>query len=202
MVETTFSLDAAMIEKMAAKVWNWVYYLHLHYFKRYPSRQDQEDISQEVLVRFVKYFASIRGEHEGSYYAFAKKIVITVLIKRLTERPPPTISLDQEFETDEGGKVTLENSIAADEEEKPDVILLKEKKKRIFLQALSKIADKDREILELSLEGFSHKEIGELLDISEVDSRVRSYRARGELKKVLQSSLSRLDLTVEEYLNV
>ena len=202
MSKNAHSIDPAMLEKLSKRVWNWVYYLHNYYFKHYPSRQDQEDISQEALTRFVKYFSSIRGEHEGSYFAFAKKIVVTLLLSRLGEKSPATISLDQEFATEEGDSVPLENFVAGNEEDEPDEVFIKDEKKRIFLQALSRIPDKDREILELNLEDFSHKEIGQMLNITEVDSRVRSSRARKQFSKALQASLSKLGITVEDYLNI
>jgi RNA polymerase sigma-70 factor (ECF subfamily) len=55
----------------------------------------------------------------------------------------------------------------------------------LLYKAIKKLNDVDKAIIILFLEDKSHKEIGELLGISEGNARIRLHRAKDKLKEII-----------------
>ena len=72
--------------------------------------------------------------------------------------------------------------------ESADTALLKEDAKRIALEALNKLPKSLREVLILREYGdLNYKEIGKVLGITEGNVKIRMFRAREQLEKILEA---------------
>ena len=72
--------------------------------------------------------------------------------------------------------------------ESADINLLKEDAKRIALEALNKLPKGLREVLILREYGdLNYKEIGKVLGITEGNVKIRMFRAREQLEKILEA---------------
>ena len=64
---------------------------------------------------------------------------------------------------------------------------IKESQLEHFYRAVQKLDKIDKAIIFYQLEGFSHKEIGENLGISEGNARVKLNRAKEKLKEIIKN---------------
>ena len=71
-----------------------------------------------------------------------------------------------------------------DEEGDADI---KERQLEHFYRAVQKLDKIDKAIIFYQLEGFSHREIGENLGISEGNARVKLNRAKEKLKEIIKN---------------
>ncbi|MEO9969353.1 MAG: sigma-70 family RNA polymerase sigma factor [Hyphomonadaceae bacterium] len=72
-----------------------------------------------------------------------------------------------------------------DEGLRPDELAEKSSERRALLEAVRALPLQNRQIVSLHLEGFSHREIGDALGISEGNIAVRLTRARAQLKAAI-----------------
>lgn len=134
------------------------------------SPDDAQDILQNG---FIKMFRKIRDfRSEGSFEGWLRRIMVTSSIeyyrknKSLSAMQP----IDEEVSRNTADHVTVLDKMQADE-----------------LGALfSKLAPRYRTVLNMyAVEGYSHREIGEMLGISEGTSKSQLSRARELLKQML-----------------
>lgn len=80
----------------------------------------------------------------------------------------------------------MDKKVSVDEDRILENLLRKEEQRLIY-QALCKISQKKKEVLELQyFGGFTLKETAAILQISQENARVLSYRGKAELKKCLK----------------
>lgn len=132
------------------------------------------DGANEILQRsFIKIFKSLHSfKGEGSFEGWAKKIVVNMGIEsyREQQRSLSVLSPLEVSETD-GPSVSWDELDAKD-----------------LLRLISELPEGFRMVFNLyAIEGYSHKEIGELLSISEGTSKSQLSRARQLLKNKLAS---------------
>ncbi len=146
-----------------------LYYVCLRYLK---NDADAQDALQETFVTAYRKIDSFHGE--GSFEGWVRRIAVNQCLAKLR--------LDKsQFET---GKVDLEAIQPISEE---DDYLQKEETEIKLLHALKELPDGYRTIINLFiLEDYSHKEISELLHITESTSRSQLTRAKAALKLKLE----------------
>ncbi len=134
------------------------------------NQLDAEDILQNS---FVDVFTKLHTfKFQSSVGAWIKRIVINNCINYLKRNKIY-------FEELEPGHANVVE-IPVVEEEKLDV--------RLIHQAIFELPDGYRIVFTLYLlEGYDHKEISEILDISEATSKSQYSRARKKLKEIVQS---------------
>ncbi len=138
---------------------------------------EAEDALQEAFIRIYKYIKTFEGQREGSLSAWIKTIVVntTLSYNRNNKKHQLTEDVDDVpigFE-DEG--------YFFDEEERET----QDMQQRI-LNALQKLPAGYRTVFNLYvMEGYTHKEIAEILEISENTSKSQLSKARRFLKKLL-----------------
>lgn len=135
--------------------------------------EDAEDVLQESFVSAFKNLHSYR--EEASFGAWLKRIVVnralTLAAKNQKDMFIPEIEEDVPEETSK------------------DEIELKLSVEKIK-QALEELAPGFKSVLSLYLfEGFDHKEIAEILNISESTSKSQYKRAKDKLKEILKSEV-------------
>ena len=133
------------------------------------SREDAEDMLQES---FIKIFTQINQfEQRGSMEGWMLRIVVHTCINHLKKFKKFNDQLDL---THVGNLVTNENYV-------PGMLQAKQ-----IIECIRQLPIGYRTVLNLfAIEGYSHREIGQLLDIEESTSRSQYTRAKNILEDIL-----------------
>src|SRR6187431_3265363 len=133
------------------------------------SREDAEDMLQEG---FIKVFTQIHQfQNRGALEGWIRRIIVHTCINTLKKNKKFSDSVD----------IIHAASIPVREENIPSILQAKQVVECIRLLPLGY-----RTVLNLyAIEGYSHKEIGEILDIEESTSRSQYTRAKAMLEDVL-----------------
>ncbi len=133
---------------------------------RYAGNEnDANDWFQEGFVKLYRNLASFRGE--GSFEGWARKIFIGVCIDFINKRKI-VFSSFSEADDIPSGQLSGYDKLTNDD----------------LMKMIRKLPDAYRTVVNLYLvEGYSHKEISEMLNISEETSRTQLFRARVLLQK-------------------
>lgn len=131
---------------------------------------DQQDLFQEIICQLWKSYDSFRNESQFStwMYRVAVNTAIVFLKKEKRKVDKYDIASDN-IKEDEGDSQIKESQIEH------------------FYKAVQKLEKIDKAIIFYQLEGFSHKEIGENLGISEGNARVKLNRAKEKLKEIIKN---------------
>ena len=135
-----------------------------------PSQSDAKDVLQES---FVKIFASIPYRGEKAFRTWMRKVVVNEALLFLRERKRLKASLgmrvvDSDLETSSGTLTTDEETIDTE-------TLMPETLHRL----ISELPDGCRIVVNLYVfEGYSHRQIAELLNVSESTSASQLYYAK------------------------
>lgn len=132
------------------------------------SRQEAEDFLQEGFIRLFKYLD--KYEHKGSFDGWVRRIFVNTAIKH--------------YHTQVKHNQVREISIAYEKSYEASAISMLSENE--LLQVIEQLPDGYRLVFNLyAIEGFSHKEIGVMLNIGESTSRSQLVKAR----KWLQSKI-------------
>ena len=151
---------------------------------RYISDQDT---AQEVLQEgFIKVFDKLEVfDFKGSFEGWVRRIIVNTAIDsiRKAKRAPVLKDKDTDFKMD-----------STDQMEESETIQLNQLKASIALEAIGKLSPGYRAVFNLFvIEEYSHKEIAEMLGISEGTSKSNLSKAKLNLKKILTDEFSNLD---------
>ena len=142
------------------------------------ASEDADDILQDGFIRVFKHIKDFRGE--GSLEGWVRRTIVNTAINYYKKKIKQGIKIDLEYVK---GKVKETNNIvekmAADE----------------ILQLISELPRGYRMVFNLNvIEGYTHKEIGKILEISENTSKSQLSRARASLQKKIFSIRDRENL--------
>lgn len=141
------------------------------------SQADAEDILQESFLSAFRNIHSYKGE--ASFGAWLKRIVVNKAINHIRKRK-------LEMSDVEIGDVDLAEEESAHEND-PEVLLSVERIK----QAIPRLPDGFRAVLSLYLlEGYDHREIADILGITESTSKSQFNRAKSRLRELLKSEVN------------
>jgi len=137
---------------------------------------DEEEAKDALQDAFVTVFLNINKlKVEATFSAWVKRIVVNQCINALKKKTLLTHSLDDEHEKileDEEQEAFSEYSI-------PEV-----------MTAIGQISEGCRTVFNLYLfEGYDHKEIGQILSISESASKAQYSKAKSKIRKILINRL-------------
>lgn len=135
------------------------------------NREEADDILQEGFIRVFNHLKDFRGE--GSLEGWVRRTIVNTAINYYKKRKKRGISVDLDVirETTADNQFIVE-SMSADE----------------LLQMINELPDGYRTVFNLNIiEGYTHKEIGDMLDISENTSKSQLSRARTSLQKKLET---------------
>ena len=141
---------------------------------RYAKNQmEAEDVLQEGFIKVFRYLKDYRSE--GSLEGWIRRTMVNTAInfyKKKTKHQKE-ISLDQT------------EPISNEEESAIDKLSAKE-----LLDMIRELPDGYRMVFNLNvIEGYTHKEIGVMLNISENTSKSQLLRARGVLQEKLKNKV-------------
>lgn len=136
------------------------------------NRMDAEDVLQDS---FIQIFQKIHQyKNKGSFEGWLKRIVINTALQKYREKSPlQLVKEEQNIENKEDLVLNVD-------EEKIDISDL--------LLLIQELPDRYRLVFNLYvLDNFSHKEIAQMLEISEGTSKSNLSRARLILKKKVEN---------------
>lgn len=143
-------------------------------FRYARSRDEAEDLLQEGFVKVFLHLKKFKGE--GSLEGWVRRIMVNTAINHLKKNKIF-------FEKVEDHELEIENMGSVNNETDG----------RELIEEIQKLPSGYRAIFNLfAIEGYSHKEIGEMLNIAESTSRSQYTRARSALIKQLESKTTSL----------
>src|SRR5689334_25333092 len=133
------------------------------------NREDAEDMLQES---FIKVFSQIHTfQNKGAFEGWIRRIIVHTCINHLKK--------NKRF--NESVNIINANAIQVREESIPSIVQAKQ-----IVECIRLLPIGYRTVLNLyAIEGYSHKEIAEMLDIEESTSRSQYTRAKQMLEEIL-----------------
>lgn len=133
------------------------------------SREDAEDMLQEG---FIKVFTQIHTfQHKGAFEGWIRRIIVHTCINLIKKHKKFNESVD----------LTHASLLQVREDAIPSIMQAKQ-----VIECIRLLPIGYRTVLNLyAIEGYSHKEISEMLDIEESTSRSQYTRARAMLETIL-----------------
>lgn len=134
------------------------------------SREEAQDLMQDGFIKVFERMISFKGT--GSLEGWIKRIMVNTALDnfRKNKHNRMNVEIDNQeslFKSDEG----IHDNLSAKE----------------LLKLIHQLPNGYRTVFNLyAIEGYSHKEIGEMLGITESTSKSQYSRARVQLQKVLQ----------------
>lgn len=132
------------------------------------NKSDANDWYQDGFIKLINNLSNYRGD--GSFEGWTRKVFIGVCIDNIKKKIIPIVPI----ETDMSFAISdnVYDKLSMDD----------------LFKTIQQLPDFARTIINLSLvEGFSHKEIAEMLSMTEEGSRSQLFRARQLMKKMIQS---------------
>lgn len=131
------------------------------------SREDQEDLFQEIVYQLWKSYPGFKRESKVSSWIYRIALNTAIAIYRKSKI---LIDYYQEFP---------EHIHPSDEK------IISENEERLFW-GLRKLNDSEKAVISLYLEGFNYQEIAEITGLSESNVGVRLNRIKNKLKEILK----------------
>ena len=139
--------------------------------KRFVNDSDDaEDVVQEAFIKAFQKIDQFKGE--VTFGAWLKRIVINKSIDFLKTKKERFQDLNENsIHIVEDDDWTVEDGISID----------------AVKEAINELSEKYRLVVQLYLmEGYDHKEISQILKLTETTSRTRLLRGKGHLKELLK----------------
>ena len=164
--------DKAAFEQLVIRHQDLVFSLA---YKLTGNREMANDVAQEAFIRAWKAIEKFRGDSTFSTWIY-RITVNTAWTLRRKAKKHNTINIDDTYEP-----------VVIDEKKDPELVAINSDLSSVLINALDKIPIEQRIIVELkNIEGRSHKEIAEYLDISVTAAKVRLHRAHQKLRQILE----------------
>ena len=131
--------------------------------------EDQQDLSQEIIIQLWKAYGSFRNESQFSTWMYRVALNTAITFFKKEKRSTKYVPIDEE------ATAVPEN-------------LSNEKNERLaaFYRAVQSLNNIEKAIVFLYLENQSHREIAEKLGISEGNTRVKLARAKDKLQELVK----------------
>lgn len=155
-----------------------------HYLSRLVGENEAEDVAQVVFEKVNKGLADFKGESKVSTWIF--RIATNTALDRLKSvsykrtlsgtQPPESLQSVESIET------------FLYRQTPPDRKIIRDEMSDCIREFVDRLPTDYRTIIYLNeLEGFTNKEIAEILQISLDAAKIRLHRARAQLKKSLEA---------------
>ena len=144
-------------------------------YKLTGNREMANDVAQESFIRAWKAIEKFRGDSTFSTWIY-RITVNTAWTLRKKAKKHNTLNIDDTYEP-----------IVIDEKKDPELVAINSDLSSVLINALDMLPIEQRIIVELkNIEGRSHKEIADYLDISVTAAKVRLHRAHQKLRLILE----------------
>jgi len=144
-------------------------------FKLTGNRELANDVAQEAFIRAWKAIGKFRGDSTFGTWIY-RITVNTAWTLRKKAKKHYSLNIED----------TQEPAVV-DEKKDPELVAINSDLSLVLRKALNQIPLEQRIIVELkNIEGRSHKEIADYLDISVTAAKVRLHRAHQKLRNILE----------------
>ncbi len=145
---------------------------------RLPRRQGEEDLAQEVFVRFFEKLGSYDGRAPLTHWVSRMAVNVCIDAQRAEARRPELRWAD----LSEAEAEALSAALADGAAEAPDAAAASD----LVTKLLEGLEAKDRLVVQMiDVEGRSVREVRELTGWAEPAIRIRAFRARRKLRKAI-----------------
>jgi len=173
-----------MSERNFSDIYKEFYHKITQYLTRLVGEHEAEDVAQVVFEKVNSNLPTFKGESKISTWVF--KIATNAALDRL--RSPS-------YKRSPSGPLApvhlqkVENiTMAGNKPAPPDRKVIRDEMSDCIREFVDRLPSDYRTIITLNeLEGFSNREIAEILDISLETAKIRLHRARAKLKDSLES---------------
>ena len=147
-------------------------------FKLTGNRELANDVAQEAFIRAWKAIGKFRGDSTFGTWIY-RITVNTAWTLRKKAKKHYSLNIED-----------TQEPVVVDEKKDPELVAINSDLSLVLRKALNQIPLEQRIIVELkNIEGRSHKEIADYLDISVTAAKVRLHRAHQKLRNILELSL-------------
>jgi RNA polymerase sigma factor (sigma-70 family) len=135
---------------------------------RYATSKDEaNDFFQDGFIKLYRNLSAFR--HDGSFEGWARRIFVTTCLDELKKKRIPFADLDESINI-KGSETSVLDKLSHDQ----------------LMKIITDLPSGYRTIINLYvIEDYSHKEIGEMLGITESGSKSKLHKARTYLKNLL-----------------
>ena len=145
-------------------------------YKLTGNRELANDVAQEAFIRAWKAIQKFRGDSTFSTWIY-RITVNTAWTLRKKAKKHYSLNIED-----------TQEPVVIDEKKDPEFLAINSDLSSVLKKALEQIPIEQRIIVELkNIEGRSHKEIAEYLDISVTAAKVRLHRAHQKLRHILEA---------------
>ena len=144
-------------------------------FKLTGNRELANDVAQEAFIRAWKAIGKFRGDSTFGTWIY-RITVNTAWTLRKKAKKHYSLNIED-----------TQEPVVVDEKKDPELVAINSDLSLVLRKALIHIPLEQRIIVELkNIEGRSHKEIADYLDISVTAAKVRLHRAHQKLRNILE----------------
>ncbi len=146
--------------------------------RRYTGNADDAmDLMHEAMIKVIDNMHSFKYIDEGSLYAWMRRIAINLALNHIGRRRWRFIPLE---------------TFRAGQQAEPDDDMMETIPVEKLLEMISSLPDQQRLVFNLyCMDGYSHREIGQMLGITEKGSAGLLAKARSRLKKDINNYLNK-----------
>ena len=144
-------------------------------FKLTGNRELANDVAQEAFIRAWKAIGKFRGDSTFGTWIY-RITVNTAWTLRKKAKKHYSLNIED-----------TQEPVVVDEKKDPELVAINSDLSLVLRKALNQIPLEQRIIVELkNIEGRSHKEIADYLDIIVTAAKVRLHRAHQKLRNILE----------------
>ena len=133
------------------------------------SREEREDLSQEIIFQLWKSFPTFQRKSKFSTWMYRVALNTALLSLRKKKKRPQEEELTDNFK--------FQHQVNHIDSSNEEIIRL--------YQAIKRLKEIDRSIILLHLEGMSYKEVAEIVGITEKNVSVRLVRIKNRLRELV-----------------
>lgn len=147
--------------------------------------KDKDRAQEVVQLSFIKVFDKLnKFDFRGSFEGWMRRIVANASIDAIRKRNRQPFTTDEEF-------VFNDASVEQNHEFDEDLVHLKAE---YAMEAIQQLSTAYRTVFNLYVvENYSHKEIAEILNISEGTSKSNLAKAKQNLRKILKEKFFKIE---------
>lgn len=132
------------------------------------DNEEAKDILQDAFILVFRKIDMFQGTEEAAFYGWVKRMIVNLCLSRNQRKFRKMEKSIEEVTVTKGQDANVLSNMSHDE----------------IMKLVFALPDVYRQVFALyAIEGYSHKEIGEKLDIQESSVRSRYHRARAMLRE-------------------
>jgi len=180
-IESCLLGNTQMFSRLIDNYKNMVYNLA---YRMSNNSQEAEDISQEAFLRAYQSLARFNPSYKFSTWLY--QITLNIIRDRFKKKELNYVSLDAPIETDDSEFYPQ----PVDSTNDPEQIIVRQEDAQAIQEAIYSLPLKYREVIVLRhLQDLSYIEIANILKLPQGTVKVRLYRAREQLRKILSDNV-------------